>query len=229
MSTPVGGCELTSAEGQVGPWIPPTWGLILLSSWSWAPFPIPGLYPFGSSHNLDYARLGLLEDRELVLCSNLGSFLQEIETYLVVLSKGSFDIMGCLLGGGGAPEMDGKPYNQPWEWVETRTTQGEAEEAGRTDAFLQLRQPGQEATITPLRCWSYNEAPTSLLTSLWCDDLRFRSWKTGSDWLSRAGRARIWSLGFQSGRLVLESLSENTHGGRAGFPKEIWRVLRERA
>lgn len=68
-----------------------------------------------------------------------------------------------MLGDGGAPEMDGKPFNQPWEWTETNTAQDKAEEAGGTDALLKLKQLGQEAPATPLRCCNYNE--TSFLYS----------------------------------------------------------------
>lgn len=44
--------------------------------------------------------------------------------------------------------MDGKPFNQPLEWVETKTAQDKAEEARGTDALLELKQLGQEATTT---------------------------------------------------------------------------------
>ena len=47
--------------------------------------------------------------------------------------------------------MDGKPFNRPWEWVETKTAQDKAEEAGGTDALLELKQLGQEATTIPFK------------------------------------------------------------------------------
>lgn len=47
--------------------------------------------------------------------------------------------------------MDGKPFNQPWEWVETKTAQDKAEEAGGTDALLELKQLGQGATTIPFK------------------------------------------------------------------------------
>ena len=77
----------------------------------------------------------------MVLFSNLGSFLQEIETYLVVLSKGSFGekiSWGVCWGMEELLKWMGSPTSQPWEWAETKTTQGEAEEAGRTDAFFTI-------------------------------------------------------------------------------------------
>lgn len=58
--------------------------------------------------------------------------------------------------------MDGKPFNQPWEWAETRWLRIKQRKRG-TNALLELKQLGQEATATLLRCCNYNE--TSLLYS----------------------------------------------------------------
>ena len=58
--------------------------------------------------------------------------------------------------------MDGKPFNQPCEWAETRWLRIKQRKQG-TNALLELQQLGQEATATPLQCCNYNE--TSLLYS----------------------------------------------------------------
>lgn len=61
--------------------------------------------------------------------------------------------------------MDGKPFNRPWEWVETKTAQDKAEEAGGTDALLELKQLlAKRPPPSPLRCCNCNE--TSLHTTL---------------------------------------------------------------
>lgn len=109
-----------------------------------------------------------------------------------------------------------------WEWAETKRTQGDkGQEAWSLETVLWLHQPPERHHPFFFLLLSWNKWPLSpsLFTSLWCDDSSFKSWKACPDWLTLGhiahslicqgqGESESGPLGFQSGRLVVEILSE---------------------